>query len=209
MQHILHAIVFILSMVSLVFGVLANGNASHFHTPHQIIGFVMMGLIFAHTFFHIYRTIVSSPETANRPITETTVSKEASPVITNPDKQNKFVTNIHFTLSNVLLGLSQLQLFLGFTDLNAITFCLTSVVSLPQAVSFGAGLAASVSVAFGAITIQFLVDYWEKKRDKVRSQPLEQVEVHADLIGWEAKGKSKPSVNPARKNPPSRPIRSF
>ncbi|KKY19712.1 hypothetical protein UCRPC4_g04413 [Phaeomoniella chlamydospora] len=169
---ILHILILIFTLISLLFGILANGSASHFHTPHQILGFFMVGMVFATSVCHLY--ISYSAPTSNGAQGEDTdlANKTEQTPEESLTGSMKFLSKAQFVLANILVGLAQLQLLLGFTDLNAITLCLTSTVTLPQAVGIGGALSSQLFLATGAITTQLLVGWWDRKRRAATSSEV-------------------------------------
>ncbi|OJD35287.1 uncharacterized protein BKCO1_180006 [Diplodia corticola] len=135
-------------------GAVAAGSAAHARTPHQILGWVTLGVAVVGGALHVV---------AGRVAKKNEKKKEKS---VDATKRQKALRRASEAVAQLVLGLAQVELVLGVQDLNEISFCATQGVPLPLAVAAGGVLTAVVFVSVGAVGLRVVVGRWQRERDR-------------------------------------------
>ncbi|KAH7065044.1 hypothetical protein B0J12DRAFT_23770 [Macrophomina phaseolina] len=134
----LQGAVIVMAAVGAGLGAAATGSAAHFCTPHQITGWitVVFGIVAAALHFAVVRA-----------------------------PGNNRLKQVRDGVAQLVLGLGQLEILLGFQDANLISFCLTQSIPIPMAFAGGGALTGVIFVSFGALAMRFVVNKWAGKRE--------------------------------------------
>ncbi|KAL0260368.1 hypothetical protein SLS55_004054 [Diplodia seriata] len=144
-------------------GAAAAGSAAHARTPHQIVGWVTLGAAVLGGGLHVAATRANANANGEAAGAK---KKNAAAVDAKQQHQQKTLRRASDAVAQLVLGLAQVELVLGFQDLNEISFCATQGVPLPLAVAAGAVLTAVVFGSAGAVGLKVVVGRWGRERRK-------------------------------------------
>lgn len=140
---ILQGVAVALIVGMLVLGIMANGNASHFHTAHQFLGYITTAVGFICVILNVLYNRLKM----------------------NKSNINKHFSRARFAMLNVGFGVIQIALFTGLADLDTITLCM---IALPKAmlVPIGGAVTQFLWMVMAFVALQSAVKKWIKKNEK-------------------------------------------
>ncbi|KAB2572811.1 hypothetical protein DBV05_g8497 [Lasiodiplodia theobromae] len=146
-------------------GAVAVGSAAHGRTPHQVVGWVTVGAAVVAGGLHYAASRMAEDGGSGEGEGEEGQQEEKE-----REKKRRLVSRASAVAAQLVLALAQVELVLGFQDLNEISFCATQGVPLPLAVAAGAVLTGVVFVSVGAVGLRVVVGRWERGRGRMRRE---------------------------------------
>ncbi|KAK0650148.1 hypothetical protein DIS24_g7110 [Lasiodiplodia hormozganensis] len=143
-------------------GAVAVGSAAHGRTPHQVVGWVTVGAAVVAGGLHFAAGRMAEQGGSEGEGEEGQQEEEKR----KREKKRRLVGRASAVAAQLVLALAQVELVLGFQDLNEISFCATQGVPLPLAVAAGAVLTGVVFVSVGAVGLRVVAGRWERGRKR-------------------------------------------
>ncbi|KAG8167689.1 hypothetical protein KVR01_003378 [Diaporthe batatas] len=145
------------TLLLLIFGFLARGTAGHMQTAHGIIGLITAFVTFGATAFNVFSKLYISTKAP---------SPDASASVLPVPFALADRRTIGTLLSQLLLALSMPAVITGFSDLGAVTLCITRVVPFEFAFAIGMGLTTLYVTGSGISFLNILLATLDLRRAK-------------------------------------------